>query len=430
MKGLPGFGDRYGHELRSRRFLCESFANVSESYGFEPLSVSLLERAAAYSEEVIGLSPWPEWDKKSCFFIPIDNYTSSYSEQPEKDFAVLIPEGTVSVARWLGNELKDSDIQTVSDMRIKIYYDTPCFRNEVLDSLWAGKGRSFTQFGVEILGGGDPASDLEPLVLAYNCLKSVGVPADSIVLRISNNEIFIDLANQSQLSEVDRVKVKEALDTIAECKAGKKPERYDSSVRALLEIVSANTSNEGVLAAWRYIINRPVGPISREDYSALDLLNTSSIAYLDALASSMLAYGIQAEVDLCVVRSHEYYTGFTFEIDVIGQDGKRHVEVGGGGRYDRLLGDFAPKGFPELIPSTGFAFGIERLQESLRVGGYIPTGSIQRTTRYDLNVVPAIENIRVKGDNPREICENYLAQTRKVEDRRTSQRISILHVSA
>ncbi|MDK8718802.1 MULTISPECIES: ATP phosphoribosyltransferase regulatory subunit [Corynebacterium] len=430
MEGLPGLRDRYGHELRSRRFLTGSFSDVSESYGFEPLSVSLLERAAAYSEEVIGLSPWPEWDRKSCFFVPIDNYTSSYCEQPDKDFAVLIPEGTVSVTRWLGNKLKDSDIQTVSDMRLKVYYDTPCFRNEILDSLWAGKGRSFTQFGVEILGGGDPASDLEPLVLAHDCLKSVGVPSDAIVLRVSNNEIFIDLANQSHLSEADRVKAKEALDTIAECKAGKKPERYGSSVHALLEIISSRTSNEEILSAWRYIIDRPVGPISREDYSALDLLNTSSISYLDALASSMLAYGIQAEVDLCVVRSHEYYTGFTFEIDIIGQDGKRHVEVGGGGRYDRLLGDFAPEGFPEIIPSTGFAFGVERLQESLRNGAYIPSGIIQRTTSHDLDADATIKNIQVRGDNAREISDNYLAETRKVEDLRTSQRISILHTSA
>jgi histidyl-tRNA synthetase len=42
-----------------------------------------------------------------------------------------------------------------------------------------------------------------------------------------------------------------------------------------------------------------------------------------------------------VARSHECYIGFTFEFDLLGRD-SRDVEVGGGGRYDRPLGNRSP----------------------------------------------------------------------------------------
>ena len=84
------------------------------------------------------------------------------------------------------------------------------------------------------------------------------------------------------------------------------------------------------------------------------------LAVLRDLVAVLAELQVTVEIDLCVVRSHEYYTGVAFEIDVITAD-EAFVEVGGGGRYDKLVSHFAPGSPVSTVPATGFAFGLERL---------------------------------------------------------------------
>lgn len=409
MDVVTGFNDRFGQELRIRRFLSNNFSQCAEKFGYEPLAVALVENAEAYDEKVVGASPWPEWDSRGCFYFNIRNYQDSYSDEPETRDVLLIPEGTVSVTRWLGNRLSKEDPNVVQNLGIKVYYDLDCFRNEVVSSLNAGKRRQFSQFGIEILGADSVASDIEPLLVARNTLTTIGVPQNSVVFRLSTNRMFLELANLTTLSESDKVIVKEGLDTIAECKAGKGASRYETQVQELTSFLSSKTTDEKVLAAWDYIIHREVKPIVDEDYERLSILSSSNLDYLRDVESSLMKHSINVEIDLCVVRSHEYYTGFTFEIDLIGDQGERYVEVGGGGRYDRLLSNFVPDNFPSVIPSTGFAFGVERLMDSLKKAGYLNINSHAMSEFYDFSEEGHVEKINlIQQDNIEESCNEYL----------------------
>jgi ATP phosphoribosyltransferase regulatory subunit len=60
--------------------------------------------------------------------------------------------------------------------------------------------------------------------------------------------------------------------------------------------------------------------------------------------------------DLGLVRSLGYYTGAVFQV----YDPALGVPIGGGGRYDDLLGKF---GRP--LPAVGFALGVEKLHIAL-----------------------------------------------------------------
>src|SRR3989441_5868861 len=57
-------------------------------------------------------------------------------------------------------------------------------------------------------------------------------------------------------------------------------------------------------------------------------------------------------LDMGEIRRMEYYTGLVFDIYVDGVG----AEIGGGGRYDHLIGRFGHE-----VPSTGFAFDLDRL---------------------------------------------------------------------
>src|ERR1019366_2932761 len=73
-------------------------------------------------------------------------------------------------------------------------------------------------------------------------------------------------------------------------------------------------------------------------------------------------------IDPSVVRGLEYYTGPVFEADltfeISGEVGKpvRFGSVGGGGRYDGLVGRFRG----ENVPATGFSIGVSRLYSALK----------------------------------------------------------------
>ncbi len=62
-------------------------------------------------------------------------------------------------------------------------------------------------------------------------------------------------------------------------------------------------------------------------------------------------------MDPTLARGLDYYTGAIFELK-IDQD-PLSLSVGGGGRYDNLIGIFAKKD----IPAVGFSFGLDRLIE-------------------------------------------------------------------
>ncbi len=60
--------------------------------------------------------------------------------------------------------------------------------------------------------------------------------------------------------------------------------------------------------------------------------------------------------DLGLVRSIGYYTGAVFEV----YDPALGAPIGGGGRYDELLGRFG-----RSLPAVGFALGVDRLHIAL-----------------------------------------------------------------
>lgn len=416
MQTIAGFTDRHAGELRRRRFLAASFARVAESFGFEPLEVPIVENADAYDERVVGLSPWPEWNPKGVFELAIPRYLDSYDSDEGHDRAVLIPEGTLSVTRWLASQLKGSpDPAGSSELPRKIYYEVACYRNELLNTLGAHKGRQFTQFGIEVLGSGDLLSELETISIAAEGLRSIGVRDTAIGFRISSNGLYSGLASASGLDHRASIVLKELLDTIAECKAGKRPERLDPTICELLQLLDANDVPAAMAEVWQYIVDRPFGPVSARDLELLGAY-TEHLQRIDQIAKAVADLGVRVDVDFCVVRSHEYYTGVTFEIDLVSEDGSRAVEVGGGGRYDRLMGNFLEDAPGAIVPCAGYAFGLERLSHALEMAGQFDIE--QSGAHLGDEAAPALDLDELSA-------AAYVASVHSLRDRRLQERLSV-----
>jgi len=95
---------------------------------------------------------------------------------------------------------------------------------------------------------------------------------------------------------------------------------------------------------------------------------------LEEIAALLIAAGYDSDrvrIDPSVVRGLEYYTGAVLEAELLFQipneKGQPVVfgSVGGGGRYDGLVGRFRG----DDTPATGFSIGVSRLQAALAALG-------------------------------------------------------------
>jgi len=355
---LRGFRDIVGQEVRVKNFIAHKISEVFQKWSYEQIVFPLVERASSFSEQVIGGSPWPEWDKRGVFHLHIQDYNESYNIIPEQVPSLLIPEGTISVSRWLAKVLATNK-KVKNFFPIKVFYITPCFRNELISKLSVTKNREFNQVGVEILGTSNLLSDIEILFLLYEGFIAINVPGELITVRIGSVELFNLLCDESQIDERTRLVLKNSLDTIAESRAGKQPERLQPEIDKVIEIIKRTDTSNQLMKKWEIVCNTFVTVLDQQTEKLLGY--SKPVNDLNIIASVLQARGIKCVIDPSVIRSHEYYTEIVYEIDL--KFGKEvFVEVAGGGRYNKLVSKFLA-GKEYQIPAVGFAYGLERVSE-------------------------------------------------------------------
>ncbi|WP_028647963.1 ATP phosphoribosyltransferase regulatory subunit [Nocardiopsis sp. CNT312] len=404
-----GTRDRFGPELRQRDYTQSVLAQYAHTRGYDRLEVPALERKASFSRQVVGASPWPEWNPKGVFELDVPDYGPGHTHTHQNTPAVLIPEGTVSVARWLASVLPTQTLP------LKVFYDLPCWRNEAVDTLSPGKAREFRQFGVEILGVASAAADAEIITFIVGALRSLGTPGNAVRVRISDVGVFRALAERSGFDETTTVAVKECLDALAECRAGKDPDRtsgLDTRLDALLADHPAET-----VERWRAMAHHVSGDVDPGLLAALGDVAPGHLERLSSTAQALRQAGLNVAVDLGVVRSHEYYTGLAFEVDVV-LPGGSFVEIAGGGRYDHLIGHFAANG-PGTVPASGFAFGIERLLAVMDAcGTFTDTPNHQRAHHFGHSTADRLLVPKPTGDPVRDYLRAYATTSDHIDGRR------------
>lgn len=406
---LDGTRDRFGAVLRRRDFVAAVLRDTAYARGFEPLAVPLLERADSFAEDVVGRSPWPEWNPSGVFEVTITDYTANYADQAGITTALLIPEGTVSVARWTAQRLTTLGAEALP---VKVCYDLPCHRNEPIQALTGTKLREFSQFGVEIIGPANAAADAEVILFVHDALAALGIPEEAIRVRLNDVAIFTRCAADSGLSHETAVAVKEYLDALAECRAGKDPERQADLDKGLAAILDAQHLDQEQRARWDLMASHDTGACDPATRTVLGPHYAPSLDALQTLQNHLGAVGLTVAVDLGVVRSHEYYTGVSFEVDVV-HHGTVYAEIAGGGRYDKLIGHFTGTNVT-AVPATGFAFGMERLAVLLAATGAFDTPAV-RTEHYRFDA-PSADQLVVPGTDPGTVV-GYL-RARAAADRR------------
>lgn len=286
---------------------------------------------------------------------------------------LLRPDATAQIARIVAMGMAGAEVP------LRLCYRTTVFRYEPEH---AGREREIFQVGAELIGLDTVAMDGEIIALMADCLGRLGLAGYTISL--GHVGFFKGLLAQAGLSADGRKRAEHAaarkdLPRLEEILRGERV-----SPRAARTLLDATRlfGGEEVLERGKALAGR-----SRPLRAALDRL-VAVYRLLDAagLKGRLL-------VDLGELRGFDYYDGVVFEVFADGLG----CELGGGGRYDHLIGRFGRD-----LPSTGFALDVERLFRAVERGGNGPARAradllVAATARAGERLFQAAQRLRAAG---------------------------------
>jgi ATP phosphoribosyltransferase regulatory subunit len=238
----------------------------------------------------------------------------------------LRADGTIPIARLVANRYEHSDGP------IRLCYFAHAYRAVKVRS---GQPREFLQGGMELIGVPAPAGDAEVIALTLEALAAAGLRRHR--LGLGDGALYGTLLKELEVPEETRADLLETLSRRDLVGVETRVHGLGLGEAALELLVRLPTLRGGP-----EVLDKVNGPVAR------------AVEGLRELYELLAERGVADRVifDLGLVRELGYYTGVVFEV----YDPAVGFALGGGGRYDELLGRFgAPR------PACGVALDIHRV---------------------------------------------------------------------
>jgi histidyl-tRNA synthetase len=213
-----------------------------------------------------------------------------------------------------------------------------------------GRYRQFLQCDIDIIGESGVQAEVELLLASLDALDAIGLPEATI--RVNHRALLVELLadfgvakadSESALITIDKLDKIEVSGVVAELN-----EKFGSAVAARAESWLSNRANQ--------LVPSVLEPI----FDAVAKLHPGRLSF-----------------DATLVRGMGYYTGAIFEISHPGSS----VSIGGGGRYDGMVGRWLGTD----VPAVGISIGFERVaraggnrRSAVFVGAGLRPGAFQR----------------------------------------------------
>jgi len=313
IQSLRGMNDMFSPDAERYEYFIETATTIAKRYGFSFFEAPILEETALFKRSV----------GESSDIVGKEMY--QFTDKGENDVC-LRPEGTAGVVRaFIQKKLdKQGGIH-------RFFYHGPMFRYERPQK---GRLRQFHQFGIESFGVGSVVEDATLIMMLVDILNALGI---GYKLEINS------LGDQNCMPEY-RNKLVSFLDAHeAEICEDCKRRKATNPIRVL---DCKNSSCQTLYAQAPKLMQNLCEGCDSDFKQLKALLEDSNITY---------------EVNTHLVRGLDYYskTAFEFVSDEIGAQSA----IAGGGRYDRLVEFLDGK----ETPAVGFAMGIERLLELIKM---------------------------------------------------------------
>ena len=361
--GIPkGTRDFSPLEMARRNYIFDTIKAVFSRYGFQQIETPAMENLSTlmgkYGEEgdkllfkILNSGDWKaSLDADSLTSSTIGALTTKVSEKG------LRYDLTVPFARFVVQHREEIQFP------FKRYQIHPVWR---ADRPQKGRYREFYQCDVDVVGTNSLLSEVELIQIVEEVYRRFGI---RVRLHINNRKILAGIAEVIGQPEriIDITVAIDKLDKIGIDNVNQ--ELLDKgipaeAVEALQPILHLSGSNIEKLNQLQQVL-----ATSETGLKGIEELRTI-FALLDAIGKSELPI----ELDLCLARGLNYYTGAIFEVKAL------DVQMGsitGGGRYDNLTGIF---GMPN-VSGVGISFGADRIYDVLTELNLYPE-NLQSTTQ-------------------------------------------------
>lgn len=330
---LSGFRDFLPAQMLLRQQVIGILREVFERHGYEPFDTPALEYAATLTGK------YGE-DEKLLY-----RFTDHGGREVGLRYDLTVP--LARVAALHANDLV---------LPFKRYHIAPVWRG---DRPQRGRFREFFQCDVDTVGSPSMLADAEAIATVADALTALGFP--EFTIQINDRRIITGLAKLAGVADDQAGQVYRSIDKIEKIgPSGVRTELIERGVDAaaadrVLDLVTMRGSDAEVLIQLRErAANFPDVVAGVDDLERL-------FGFLGGLGVARENYALQ----LSMVRGLDYYTGPVFEIAV---ERPKVGSIGGGGRYDGLIGSFSGRD----VPATGFSLGLERAFEVIAEFGLLP----------------------------------------------------------
>ena len=354
-KGTRDFGQL---EMARRNYIFDTIKNVFSLYGFRQIETPAMEN--------IGTLMGKYGEEGDKLLFRIQNSGEKAALAPEKGLRYDL---TVPFARYVVQHREEISFP------FKRFQIQPVWR---ADRPQKGRYREFYQCDVDIIGSDSLIGELELIQIVEEVYRRLGI---RVCLHINNRKILAGIAEVIGAPDkiIDITVAIDKLDKIGvEAVNNELAERglTQDAIAALQPILNLSGSTADKLTALRTILAS--SEIGLKGIAEMEeIFRLTDAVGLTAERSNSEAVqqrsGLTIELDLCLARGLNYYTGAIFEVKAL------DAQIGsitGGGRYDNLTGIF---GLPN-VSGVGISFGADRIYDVLTELNLFPE-SLQSATQ-------------------------------------------------
>ena len=333
-KPMTGMKDILPREMQIRDYLISLIKDTYASFGFTPIETPAVENIANLSSKQGG-----ENEKLIFKILKRGEKLNLETAQSEADLADggLRYDLTVPLVRFYSNNAASLPSP------FKALQIGPVWR---ADRTQKGRFRQFYQCDIDILGEPGNLAEIELILATTTTMGKIGFK--NFKIKINDRRILKAMAAYSGFPEEEYDSVfiildkmdKIGLDGVTEelIKAGYAQESVDKYVELFKGIEEAD---DGLA----YVAGKIQDNLEDGVKESLgEIINS---------VNSTKEYSFEVVFDPTLVRGMSYYTGTIFEIEVP----EFGSSVGGGGRYDKMVGKFTGQD----TPACGFSIGFERI---------------------------------------------------------------------
>ncbi len=391
---VNGMRDITPEEMDVRQYVERVITETYQLYGFIPIETPCME-------DIRNLTNKQGGDNEKLIFKILKRGEKLKLDQAETE-ADLVDFGlrydlTVPLCRYYAN---NADI-----------LPTP-FKALQIGNVWRadrpqrGRFRQFKQCDIDIIGDGTVLAEIDLLMATTDALGRIGF--SDFVIRINERRILKAMADYSGfpdeqfdtlciiLDKMDKIG-KDGVAAELE-KEGFAKESIDRYMSLFDGASQAENGFEWLAEELGDLLSEEVANRMREIMWAVD-------------SSKKTAFNLV--FDPTLVRGMSYYTGTIFEI-AMPQLG---ISCGGGGRYDKMVGQFTGHD----LPACGISLGFERIIMLLMESGFhIPRRNMRTAylmerdlpARLLLEVISSAEKARANGE---EVYLTYMNKNKKFQ---------------